>query len=89
MDANVLDGQVEQLHSGLVAGEAAMGLDDLAERPVQAPNSVCGVDHFSDVRREGEQWDHVLPGPPPGLADGRISGAPAILEPGQSTPRRT
>ena len=43
----------------------------------------------SDARREGEQRDHVFPSPAPALAYGRIAGAPAILEVGQSTPRRT
>jgi hypothetical protein len=48
---------------------------------------VGGVDHFADIRRKGEERNDVLPCPPPGRPDRRITLAPLgfeVLKPEQS-----
>jgi hypothetical protein len=76
----VADRQEQQFQRRLVIGEAAAGLDDLAQRAMQALHRVCGVNHLADRRREGKQRYDVVPGAPPGLADRRVALAPSRLE---------
>lgn len=73
---DVAQGQPQELGGRLVAGEVPAGLDDLAQLHVQTLDGVGGVDHPAHLRREGEERDHVLPGPPPGLGDGGVLRAP-------------
>ena len=51
--------------------EAAVRLDDFAQPTVQRLDCVGGVDHFSDLRRESEEWDDVLPYQEDGDASGQ------------------
>jgi hypothetical protein len=44
-----------------------------AQRAVQRLNRVGGVDHLANAGREGKEWHDMLPGPAPGLANGRGS----------------
>ena len=74
---DVDDRQPEQLDDGVVAGEVAAGLGDLAELVVQRLDAVGGVEQFPDRRGErqegGEPVPGVLPAPMPA---GRPSATP-------------
>ncbi len=62
---DVSQGQPDQLGSRIVAGEVPACPDDLAQSRVDALNRVGRVDHPADLRREGEERNHVAPGPAP------------------------
>jgi hypothetical protein len=59
---DVDDGEPEQLDDGVVAGEVAAGLGDLAELVVQALDAVGGVEQLADRRGEGQERGELLPG---------------------------
>ena len=83
-EAGIPDGKVEQLQRRVVVGEAAPGLDDLAQADGSAPRPRWWCRSFCGRRSEGEERDDVLPGPAPGLADRRVALAPLgfeLLEP--------
>ncbi len=46
----------------------------------QRLDCIGGVDHFADLRREGEEWHDVLPRPPPGRPDRGVALAPLGFE---------
>ena len=73
-------GEIKQLQRGIVVGEAAARLDDLAQRAVQRLDRIGGVDHLADAGCKREERHHVFPGPAPGLANRRIALAPLGLE---------
>src|ERR1700689_2318197 len=47
--SGISDGEVKQLQCGIVVGEAAARLDDLAQRPMQRLDGIGGVDHLADA----------------------------------------
>ena len=61
---DVAQGQPDQLGGRIVAGEVSSGLDDLAQPRIHAFNRIGRVDHASHLGREGEEWDHLVPGSP-------------------------
>ena len=72
----IVQDQERQLQRGLVGGEVAAGPDGAAQLGVQGLDGVRGVDDPADVLGKGEERDHALPVPPPGLGDGRVFAAP-------------
>src|SRR4029079_8582772 len=76
----IFDGEVKQLPCRVIIWEAATGLDDLAQRPVQRLDRIGGVDHLADAGGEGKERNDVLPDPAPGLADRGVTLAPFGLE---------
>ena len=62
---DVDDGEPQQLDDGVVAGEVASCLGDLAELVVQRLDAVGGVEHLPHRRREGQERGEVVPGLPP------------------------
>src|SRR5215216_7331531 len=63
------DREVEQLAGGVLSGEAAAGLDDLADLAVERLDRVGRVDRSADVGREGQERDDPLPMLKPALRD--------------------
>ena len=57
----------------------------LADLSVKTFDGIGGVEDFAQVRREGEERNHLLPVAPPALGDGRIflppGAAVKILQP--------
>lgn len=82
------DRQIDQLLGGILGGERAPRLDRFPDHPVQALNRVRGIDHPADFRAEGEERNHLLPGPAPGLGDRGILPAPDLIEGLQRVPGR-
>lgn len=58
---NVAQGQKQQLRSGLVAGEVALVLDDLAQAHMQAFDGIGRIDDLSNHRRIHKEWNDLLP----------------------------
>ena len=72
---DVLQGQPDQLGSGLITGKVPAGFDDFAQPRIDAFDRVGGVDHLAYRWRKREKGDDFVPGPPPGGDDGRVRGA--------------
>jgi hypothetical protein len=71
---DVTDGEPQRLDDGVVVGEVAPVLDDLAELVVQRLDGVGGVDDLAGLRGELEERDEPLPGVLPGRHGGRVAG---------------
>ena len=69
---DVADRQPEQLDHGVVVGEVAAVLDDLAQLVVQRLDRVGGVDDLADLGRERQERDEPLPGVLPGRDRRRV-----------------
>ena len=76
--AGVLDGEAEQLQGGLVVGEAAARLDDLAQASAPRLDGAGGVDHLANGGGEREERRDLLPGPAPDLVDGRVAPSAVV-----------
>ena len=76
---NVAQSQPDYLGGGIVTGEVAARLDDLAQPGVRALDGVGRVDHEAHRRAEGKERNHAVPGPAPGRHDGG-----ELLPPGSS-----
>lgn len=57
----------------------APGLDDLAQLRVDVLDGVGRVDHLAHDGREGEEWNHAIPGIAPCHADRGESLAPGAV----------
>ena len=55
------DGEVDQLGRGLLVGEAAAGLDRLADLAVEVLDAVGGVDGLAQRGGQREERDDVFP----------------------------
>jgi len=64
--SDVADAEVEQLDGGVVVGEVAAVLGDLAELEVDGLDGVGGVDDLADGGVEFQERDELGPGPFPG-----------------------
>ena len=75
-----MDGEVDELAGGVLGGEAALGLDRLAQLAVEGLDRVCGVDDAADLWGERQKRDHVLPAVAPRLDDRWQLRAPLLLK---------
>lgn len=73
---DVAQRQPDQFERGLVRREVAARLDDLPKLHVQRLDRVGRIYNFSDIRREGIERNHLIPGPAPERGNRRVFRTP-------------
>ena len=70
--ANCVMALFQVIGGGFVVREVAAVFEDLTQLHVQAFDRVGGIDHFSDLRREGQEGHDVLPSALPARNDSGV-----------------